>query len=188
LTTQSNQITSFTDLISKCINNDRKAQHELYNHFSGKMYYVCLRYAIHPDDAQDILQDGFVKLFRNLEKFRNEGSFEGWVRRIFVNTAIEHLRKKVDITSINESHEEQIEFKEVTGLNKLQAQDIHSLIAKLSPGYKAVFNLYEVEGYSHIEVAEILSINVGTSKSQLARAKAILKKELTKLYPDLDRN
>lgn len=182
----SNQIPNFPLLINECINNNRSSQYELYNYFSGKMYYVCLRYAIHTDDAQDILQDGFVKLFKNLEKFRHEGSFEGWVRRIFVNTAIEHLRKKVDITSINEKHEEQIEFKEVTGLNKLQAKDIHDLIATLSPGYKTVFNLYEIEGYSHREVSEILGISEGTSKSQLARAKGILKKELIKLYPDLE--
>jgi RNA polymerase sigma factor (sigma-70 family) len=182
----SNHLAQDNDLLVKCRDNDRKAQYELYNKYSGKMYFVCLRYAEDSDQAQDILQDGFIKVFKNLDKFRGEGSFEGWIRRIFVNTAIEYIRRKIDIKSISETHEESIETKEVNGLNKLAADDIFKVIQTLPTGYKSVFNMYEIEGYSHKEIAEMLGISEGTSKSQLSRAKQMLKKELILKYPDLE--
>lgn len=153
-------------------------QEHLYKQFAPKMYAVCLRYASNPDDAQDLLQEGFIKIFRNLSKFRKEGSFEGWVRRVFVNTAIEHYRKKININSIGDKEERAIEDNNFNVLDRLAEKDIVQLIQELSPGYRSVFNLYVIEGYAHREIGEILGISEGTSKSQLARAKAILQKKV----------
>lgn len=151
-------------------------QELLYHRFSAKMYTVCLRYSGNQEDARDLLQEGFVKVFRNLAKFRKEGSFEGWVRRIFVNTSIEHYRKKVNLYNVTETQENTIEDKEFTVLDNLAEKDIIKMINELSPGYRAVFNMHVIEGYSHKEIGEALGINEGTSKSQLARAKMVLKK------------
>ena len=140
------------------------------------MYGVCLRYVANADDANDILQEGFIKVYKNLDKFRREGSFEGWVRRIFVNTAIEQFRKKVKLYNVDEVQENTIEDKELTALDLLATKDIINIVNELSPGYKAVFNLHVIEGFSHKEIAEVLGITEGTSKSQLARAKGVLKK------------
>lgn len=153
-------------------------QEALYRRFSPKMYAVCLRYAGNNDDAQDLLQEGFIKVFRNLEKFRNEGSFEGWMRRVFVNTSIEHYRRKVHLNTIGEQEEGRIEDASVSVLDQLAEQDIVQLVQQLSPGYRAVFNLYVIEGYSHKEIGDLLGISEGTSKSQLARAKSILQKKV----------
>ena len=137
-----------------------------------------MRYANNADDAQDLLQEGFIKVYRNLEKFRAEGSFEGWVRRVFVNTSIEHFRRKNNLYSITEKEESVIEDADITALDNLAEKDIIALIQELSPGYRTVFNMYVVEGYSHKEIGSILGISEGTSKSQLARAKAILQKKV----------
>ena len=174
----SNQNISETDLIRGSLAGDRRSQEQLYRHFSPKMYAVCLRYAGNADDAQDILQDGFVKVFRNLDKYRAEGSFEGWVRRIFVNTAIEHYRKASNIYPISESQESSIEDKGWNAMDSLDIKDLMQIIQELSPGYRTVFNLYVVEGYTHKEIADMMGISEGTSKSQLARAKAILQTKI----------
>lgn len=176
MTEQSNHIPSETDLIQGCINGNRQMQEFLYKKFSPKMYGVCLRYAGNTEDANDILQEGFIKIFNNIGKFRSEGSFEGWIRRIFVNTSIEHFRKKVKLYNVTEVQENTIEDKELDALDLLDAKDIISIVNELSPGYKAVFNMHIIEGYSHKEIADILGITEGTSKSQLARAKGVLKK------------
>jgi len=165
-----NHISSESDLLQGCIAGDRRMQEELYKRFSPKMYAVCLRYAGNADDAQDVLQEGFVKVFKNLNRFRSEGSFEGWIRRIIVNTAIEHLRRKTYLKPIAEKEENTIPFKETTALDSLGEKDILKLISQLSPGYRTVFNLYVIEGYTHKEIGDILGISEGTSKSQLARA------------------
>jgi len=148
----------------------------LYERFSSKMYGVCLRYTENVEDANDVMQEGFIKVYKSLPKFRGEGSFEGWIRRIFINTSIEHFRKKVKLYNVNEVHENTIEDAELDALDSLAAKDILNIINELSPGYKQVFNMHVVEGYSHKEIAEILGITEGTSKSQLARAKGALKK------------
>lgn len=153
-------------------------QKMLYDRFAPKMYGVCLRYAGNENDANDILQEGFIKVFKNLEKFRREGSFEGWVRRIFVNTAIEHYRKRVKLYNVTEVQENTAEDTNLDALDNLATKDILNVINELSPGYKAVFNMHVIEGYSHKEIADILGITEGTSKSQLARAKGVLKKLL----------
>jgi RNA polymerase sigma factor (sigma-70 family) len=167
-----------SDLIRGSIAGDPKMQEALYQKYASKMYAVCLRYAGNNDDAQDLLQEGFIKVFRNLEKFRHEGSFEGWMRRVFVNTSIEQYLKKVHMNSISEQEERGIEDASVSVLDQLAERDIIQLVQDLSPGYRAVFNLYVIEGYSHKEIGELLSISEGTSKSQLARAKAILQKKV----------
>lgn len=151
-------------------------QELLYHRFSSKMYAVCLRYCKDAEDAQDLLQDGFVKIFKNLEKFRGEGSFEGWIRRIFVNTSIEHFRKSVKNNAVTDTREIIIEDPSWNALDNLAEKDIIKMIQELSPGYRQVFNMYVIEGYSHKDIGDILGISEGTSKSQLARAKGILKK------------
>ena len=176
MNTESNLSVPERDLIRGCLNKNRKMQEMLYHLFASKMYAVCLRYCKDAEDAQDLLQDGFVKIFKNLEKFRGEGSFEGWIRRIFVNTSIEHFRKSVKNQSVTDSQELVIEDPSWNALDNLAEKDIIKMIQELSPGYRQVFNMYVIEGYSHKDIGDILGISEGTSKSQLARAKGILKK------------
>jgi RNA polymerase sigma-70 factor (ECF subfamily) len=153
---------------------NRKMQYELYQRFAPKMYGVCLRYAANAEEAEDILQEGFIKVFRKLDSFRSEGSFEGWIRRIFVNTSIEHFRRKNYLQPITEREEATVEGKYLSVLDDLAERDIIGLVQQLSPGYRTVFNMYVVEGYTHKEIADSLGISEGTSKSQLSRAKLIL--------------
>jgi len=182
---KSNYTISESDLIKGSIAGDRRMQEELYRRFAPKMYAVCLRYANNTDDAQDLLQEGFIKVYKNLHRFRAEGSFEGWVRRVFVNTSIEHFRKKsAQLSSVSEKEENTIEDADITALDSLAEKDIINIVQELSPGYRTVFNLYVVEGYSHKEIGELLGISEGTSKSQLARAKSILQKKVTQYLSD----
>lgn len=176
----SNHIPSESDLIQGCINGDRQMQKLLYERFSPKMYAVCLRYSGNSEDARDLLQEGFIKIFKNLSKYRGDGSFEGWIRRIFVNTSIEHFRRKVYLQDVTEKQENTLEDKTWNVLDSLAEKDILNMIHELSPGYKTVFNMHVIEGYSHKEIADKLGINEGTSKSQLARAKSVLKKMVDK--------
>jgi len=166
------------EIVAGCLKGDPKYQQALYNIYSKKMYGVCLRYAADRETARDLLQDGFIKVFQNLEKFKGEGSFEGWIRRIMVNHALEGLRKlsskvqHVDVEEIQESLHESINF---------SRYDMNYLLGKiqpLAPGYKAVFNLYVIEGYQHSEIAEMLGISENTSKSQLSRARKLLQDSL----------
>jgi RNA polymerase sigma-70 factor (ECF subfamily) len=182
---KSNYNISESDLIKGSIAGDRRMQEELYRRFAPKMYAVCLRYANNTDDAQDLLQEGFIKVYKNLHRFRAEGSFEGWVRRVFVNTSIEHYRKKTaQLSSVSEKEENTIEDADISALDSLAEKDIINIVQELSPGYRTVFNLYVVEGYSHKEIGEMLGISEGTSKSQLARAKSILQKKITQYLSD----
>jgi RNA polymerase sigma-70 factor (ECF subfamily) len=185
LYTTGNHTIAESDLIKGCIEGNRQMQEELYNRFSGKMYAVCLRYANNADDAQDLLQEGFIKVFRNLHRFRAEGSFEGWIRRVFVNSSIEHFRKKsVELSKVSDKEENTIEDQDISALDQLAERDIVKLIQDLSPGYRTVFNLYVVEGYSHKEIGDLLGISEGTSKSQLARARSILQKKVAQYLSD----
>lgn len=171
---ESNQWHNESDLLEGCIRGDRKMQRELYNRYAPKMYGVCLRYAGNAEEAEDILQEGFIKVFRKLSSYRGEGSFEGWVRRIFVNTAIEYYRKKTYLQPITEHEEATVEGNALSVLDSLAEKDIINLVQQLSPGYRTVFNMYVVEGYTHKQIADLLGISEGTSKSQLSRAKQIL--------------
>lgn len=141
------------------------------------MYAVCLRYASGPEDAQDFLQESFLKVFKNLGSFRGEGSFEGWIRRIVIFTCIEFLRRK---PNRQKEMGENIasEDVELTGYDRIAMQDLTKIITGLSDGYRTVVNLYLVEGYTHKEISSILGISEGTSKSQLARAKGVLQKQI----------
>jgi RNA polymerase sigma factor (sigma-70 family) len=170
----SNQTFGDSDLIEGCLRGDRMMQKELYQRFAPKMYGVCLRYAANAEEAEDILQEGFIKVFNKIGSFRSEGSFEGWIRRIFVNTAIEQFRRKVRLQPLTEYEENVLEGKYLSILDSLAEKDIIQLVQQLSPGYRTVFNMYVVEGYTHRQIAEALGISEGTSKSQLSRAKLIL--------------
>lgn len=137
------------------------------------MFSICLRYAENKEDAQDILQDGFVKVFKKVNTFKHKGSFEGWIRRIMVHTAIEHYRKrsKYFMVDINEAHEQSFD---ADALVNLSTAEIIKLVQELPAGYRTVFNLFVIEGYAHQEIADMLNISEGTSKSQLSRAKKML--------------
>lgn len=170
------------ELIRNCIQQDRKAQELLYHKFSKKMYGVCLGYAKDRDEAKDILQEGFIKVFTNLKKYTTDGSFEGWIRRIIVNTAIDHYRKSTnEHTSVNIENIPDIET-DCSVLEAMGAKELIVLIHKLPEGARIIFNLYVVEGYTHKEIAEIMNISEGTSKSQLSRGKQLLQGWLSKLY------
>jgi RNA polymerase sigma-70 factor (ECF subfamily) len=184
LNAQRNQNISESDLIQGCLNGERRMQEELYGRFAPKMYGVCLRYAGNSDEAQDILQEGFIKIFKKLSSFRGEGSFEGWIRRVFVNTSIEHFRRKNYLQPVTEKEENTIEGKYLSILDSLAERDILNMIRELSPGYRAVFNLYVIEGYTHKEIGDMLGISEGTSKSQLSRAKVILQDMVRKFIDE----
>lgn len=176
----STQAQTYNDeqIIAGCIEGDRKFQELLYKRFANKMYPICLRYAGETNLAQDILQEGFIKIFRFIGQFKHNGSFEGWIRRIFVNVSLEALRKRSTMYVVQETELNHVEQHGSNGLDTLQEEDILELVASLSDGYRTVFNLYVIEGFSHKEIAEMLNINEGTSKSQLARAKMILQKKI----------
>jgi len=181
LNPERNHTTPESDLISGCIEGNRRMQEELYRRFSPRMYAVCLRYASSSDEAEDILQEGFIKIFKKLGSYRGEGSFEGWIRRVFVNTAIEHFRRRRYLQPVTEKEENTVEGKYLSVLDSLAEKDILELIRQLSPGYRTVFNMYVVEGYTHKEIGDMLGISEGTSKSQLSRAKVILQ-DMVKKY------
>jgi RNA polymerase sigma-70 factor (ECF subfamily) len=166
------------NLIKDCINGNRKSQKQLYDLFAPNMFSICLRYSKNQMDAEDILQNGFIKLFTNLHKFRGEGSFEGWVRRIFVNSAIEQLREKKSTISIELLSENYLPFTQTSTLDILYEKDLIKSTKILSEGYSTVFYLYAVKGFSHKEIAMFLGITESTSKSQYSRAKAILRKSI----------
>jgi RNA polymerase sigma factor (sigma-70 family) len=174
LSNSSNQTIPESDLISGCINGDRRMQRALYERYAAKMFGVCLRYAGSTEEAEDILQEGFIKVFKKMGSYRGEGSFEGWIRRIFVNTAIEQFRRKTYLQPITEREESTVETNYLSVLDNLAEKDIVKLVQQLSPGYRTVFNMYVVEGYTHRQIADSLGISEGTSKSQLSRAKIIL--------------
>lgn len=177
----SNHIFSDSDLIEGCLRGDRKYQRALYDRYAPKMYGVCLRYASSSEEAEDVLQEGFIKIFNKMGSFRGEGSFEGWMRRIFVNTAIEQYRKKTYLQPITGAEERSMEGNYLSVLDNLAEKDIIGLVQQLSPGYRTVFNMYVIEGYTHKQIAEALNISEGTSKSQLSRAKLILQ-DLVKTF------
>ena len=169
------------DLLDGCKRGDRRAQEQLYKLLASRMLGVCMRYAKDNFEAEDMLQMGFVKLFQKINEFRGEGSFEGWIRRIMVNTAIEIYRKNqrmLNVVDIDEVYDApQVTF----DMNGLEVKDLLRLIQQLSSGYRMVFNLYAIEGYSHKEIGEQLGITEGASKSQLSRARAILKNKVLKM-------
>lgn len=180
-------------LIEGCVRNERKSQEKLFQLFYGKMMVVCLRYCSDRDTAQEVLQEGFIKIFEKLEHFDYKGSFEGWIRRIIANTAIDTIRKSKKLVYVeNEDYvfqaklEHPMEEQEIAEWRDLKANIAMEAIEQLSPAYKTVFNLYVIEEFSHKEIAEILGISEGTSKSNLAKAKQNLQRLIEKRMVNFD--
>lgn len=168
-------------LLDGCKKGDRKAQESLYKALASKMMGVCMRYAKDTFEAEDILQMGFVKVFQKVSEFRSDGSFEGWIRRIMVNTAIETYRKNLRSLNVVDIDEVYDQPQSTFDMGKLELNDLMKLVQQLSNGYRIVFNMYAIEGYSHKEIAKELGISEGASKSQLSRARAILKDKIIKM-------
>jgi len=175
---------SVEEIVKGCLNNDRKCQEMLYRKFSNTMYGVCLGYTKNKEEAKDVLQEGFIKVFKNIKNYSGEGSLEGWIRKIMVNTSIDFYRVRarkdhhIDIENIPDSQQ----VVDYSVLEIMSANEILNLIQKLPEGAKIIFNLYVVEGYTHDEIARILDISEGTSKSQFWRAKKLLQQMLSSTY------
>lgn len=183
------------ELIEGCKRGERNAQKQMFELYQPQLMGTCLRYTKDQERAKDILQDSFIKIFANIGKFEDTGSFEGWMRRVVVNTAIDHLRKKkndhvfLGEESSPEDHrdkqlDEEEDVIEEEEFKRSKAEEIVEALQELSPAYRTIFNLYVVENYSHKEIADMLDINIGTSKSNLAKAKKNLKNLLGKKETD----
>jgi RNA polymerase sigma factor (sigma-70 family) len=168
-------------LILDCQNNLSSAQEKMYKVFSKKHFGICLRYATDYNEAEDMLQEGFVKLFRNMEKYNFTGSFKAWSSRLITNNCIDMLRKKPNLYTISDDNAFYLEANNLEAIDELIVEDLVAIIQKLPIGYRTIFNLYVIDGFSHKEIAEKLDINEGTSKSQLNRAKKLLQKKLEEM-------
>jgi len=169
-------------LIKACIKQNRAAQKKLYELFAPKMLGVCYRYASSREEAEDMLQEGFIRAFQKLDTFRFQGSFEGWLRRIIVNTAINILRKYQNLKYECEIEEAgYIPAASSDAVASMYTREVIEMVRELPNGYRTVLNLYAIEGYSHKEIADMLGINESSSRSQYTRAKALLAKRLEKI-------
>lgn len=169
---------SLDELIHKCKINDTKAQSELYKLFSSKLFSVCLKYSRNYVEAEDNLQDAFVTIFKKIEQYKNKGSFEGWLKRVTINTALQRYRSQGVFDIVNEGLIED-ETVVIEDDNDISIEYLLKIIQELPDRYRLVFNLYVLDGYSHKDIADLLKINTGTSKSNLARARQILKTKVT---------
>jgi len=170
-------------LIAGCKEGKPWAQKQVFELYASAMLSVCVRYVNERETARDLLQDGFIKVFTKIDSYSGSGAFAGWIRRIFVTTALEHLRQNDALkqsTSIEE-YDNYLENNDESILAKISADDLMSLISQLSDGYRTVFNLYAIEGYSHAEIAEMLNISEVTSRSQFMRARKILQQNIQSL-------
>jgi len=169
------RILSTEELIQECINNNRQCHTLLYNRFKQKMFVVCLRYSGSREEAEEVLQEGFIKVFACIGQFKNEGSFEGWIRTIMVNCALQKHRNKKKLHAVPLNHDHAVENIPVENISsRLGTKELLEMIQQLPPSYKMVFNLYVFEGMKHREIANMLSISEGTSKSNLSAARSIL--------------
>ena len=176
----SDLLENYEVLIQACINGDRNAQSKLHEQFAPKMLGVCMRYSKSREEAEEVLQQGFVQVFKSLHNFKYKGSFEGWVRRIMVNSAIRHYHTKPKMHPVVEIENSQaMEIGNEDILSKIRIKELLGMVQALSPGYRMVFNLYVFEGMKHREIAEHLGISEGTSKSNLFDAKLLLQKAIT---------
>lgn len=177
------QLVNTEELILNCQSQNRKAQQQLFNQLSAPMMGVCLRYLNSREDAEEVLLGGFLKVFNSLEKFtyQNDRAFFGWVKRIMVNEALMRLRKNKEIQflAINEELDEELNSSVLTDL---EAAELLKIIQGIPIGYRTVFNLYEIEGYSHKEISKSLNISIGTSKSQLFKAKKLLQELVMSIH------
>ncbi|HTS42817.1 MAG TPA: RNA polymerase sigma factor [Puia sp.] len=168
-------------ILQGCLKNQAAAQRELYNRYSPKMLAVCYRFAHNREDAEDMLQEGFIKVFLQIHTFQNKGAFEGWIRRIIVHTCINNLKKNKRFNeSLDILHASSIQVREESVPSIVQAKQIVDCIRMLPIGYRTVLNLYAIEGYSHKEIAEMLDIEESTSRSQYTRAKQMLEEILVR--------
>jgi len=170
------------DIITECINGSRTAQKQLYDLYKVKMYTLCLRYMSSKADAEDMLQEGWVKVFSNLQSYNSEkGTFYGWIRKVFVNCNLEHLRKS---RLTFEEMDSNMQVRSANGnraVEDMGMQELVDVLQKLPTGYRSVFNLYVIEGYNHREIGDILGISTSTSKTQLMKAKSMMQKKVTAL-------
>ncbi len=171
-------------LIRGCKKGNRRSQQLLYQQYYGLAMAICLRYCNNYDRAVEVVNDGFLKIFTKLDKYNPDKSFKGWVRRIMINSAIDHYRKEQKHTALNtQEHYEAASFAP-TVIQKMTYDEMIHQIQLLSPSYRAVFNMYVIDGYKHQEISELLKISIGTSKSNLSRARKQLQKALKKVYRD----
>ncbi len=170
------------DLIKACVRQERWAQRVLYEEFYGKMMGVCLRYSDAEEDALDILHEGFIKVFKNIGKYQPGTSLTSWIRRIMVNTAIDYYRKNVRRRTEDIDQAYDLSSQDADAISQCSEKEILEAIQQLSPAYRAVFNLYVIEGYSHKEIAEALDITESTSRSNLVKARLKLKELLTSRF------
>jgi len=168
-------------IIRGCQRGDPLAQRELYDKFKAGMFGICLRYSDNYDDPNDVLQEGFIKVFQKIHQFSFKGAFEGWIRKIMVNTAFEKYRRQVIMSPVEENLPDTPDESFEAPFD-ISVQELLKYIQELSPRYRLVFNMYAIEGHSHKEIAEILNISEGTSKSNLSRARVILKEKVQKHY------
>ena len=169
-------------IIKECVAGNIKYQGKLYKLFSRKMFAVCLRYAKDYTEAEDILHEGFIKIFEKINQFKFKGSFEGWMRRIMVNTALDRYRKQHLLYTVSDVSEYSEDYNYDDIISNISAKDLLRFIHELSPKYRMVFVSYAIEGYSHKEISEMLGISIGTSKSNLSRARKILQDKINKYY------
>lgn len=169
-------------IIEGCRKGDSKSQERLYRLVAPVMYGLCLRYAGDESDAMDIMQDGFIKVFRKIGQYSGKGSMEGWIRRIMINTALERYRSQVIMEHIDDKTSLPGDFSGEETIETITAGEISELISSLTPKYRMVFNLYAIEGYSHKEISQMLGISEGTSKSNLSRARTVLQEKMRVLY------
>lgn len=176
------------ELAEGCRLGNARMQRELYDRYRRTMYGVCLRYTDNRDDAMDVLQEGFIRVFRNISSFRGEGSLEGWVRRVMISVSLEHYRRKSRYFFVDIEDAGDMAQGDVNAIARMGADELTALIQQLPVGYRTVFNLFAVEGYSHEEIGQMLGISEGTSKSQFARARKVLQDKVRDLHREQPRD
>lgn len=180
---QNEVIQHLSALINDCIRGDRKAQKKMYDSLAPRFYPVCLRYVGNREAAQDALQDGFISLFSRLDSYKGDGSFDGWARRIFINTCLMQLRKK-DVLKMSDdiSLARGLSSSGTKQIEDISFKELMSIVVTLPPGFRTVFNLYAIEGLSHKEIAKMLGITESTSRTQLSRARIWLQNKIAQMY------
>jgi len=181
ITMTPNTDTRLSALWEGCLQNDRKQQEQLYRMLAPKMLAVCMRYAKDKDEAQDIMQEGFIKMFKNMKNYRGEGSLEGWIRRIMVHSAISRYRKAKTMVLVDDFSEQNIQVSSSRNGNNLEANELMQMVQELPTTYRSVFNMYAIEGYSHLEISRRLGVSELLSRTTLHRARTILKNKLNSL-------
>ena len=170
------------DILKGCRKGKRKAQELLFRLYSDKMFGVCRYYTRDHSEAEDVLHDGFLKVFDKIDKYRGDGSLEGWIRRVIINTALERFRKQSRMFAMTEVDDSIVDEQYTNVEAQISASELMEIIMELTPKYRLVFSLYAIDGFSHKEISERLNISEGTSKSNLARARTILQKKVNERY------